>query len=93
MAMDEHGRAPNPRYLDGAKLRRLRLEAGLDQAALADKAGTSQTQISHHELGDWGCHMKQLAKYAKALGVKPKALMLDSALNPAQAGEAAATAA
>jgi transcriptional regulator with XRE-family HTH domain len=88
--MDGHERSPNPRYLDGDKLRRARIAAGMDQATLADKAGTKQNQIAHHEAKNWGCHMRQLVKYAEALGVEPKALMLDEVLEPADAAESRA---
>lgn len=81
--MDEHGKRPNPRYLDGDKLRAARIAAALDQAGLAEKAGVERSSVAHHEAGDWGCHMRQLKRYADALGVKPQALMLDSALRPA----------
>jgi DNA-binding XRE family transcriptional regulator len=83
--MDEHGKRPNPRYLDGDKLRSARIAAALDQSELGAKVGVDRSSIAHHEAGDWGCHMSQLRRYADALGVEPQALMLDSALQPATA--------
>lgn len=80
-----------PRYLDKTKLKAARLKAGLDQATAAAKAGTTRSQLSHHEAGTTGCHMPQLVRYAFAYDCKPVDLMLDSALTPA--GTPAATAA
>jgi transcriptional regulator with XRE-family HTH domain len=79
--MDGHQKSPRIRYLDGDKLRRYRIENGMDQAALAVKAGTTQNQLAHHEAKDWGCHMQQLVRYAKALDRKPADLMLDGVLS------------
>jgi DNA-binding XRE family transcriptional regulator len=87
--MDEHGKRPNPRYLDGDKLRAARIAAALDQSELAAMVGIDRSSVAHHEAGDWGCHMRQLKAYAQATGVKPQALMLDSALRPANRAKTA----
>jgi transcriptional regulator with XRE-family HTH domain len=77
------------RYLDKAALLRKRLEAGLEQAQLAEACGTSQAQVSNWERGTYGCRIGMLHKLAAALGCKPTDLMLnvpagDSAAAPEQ---------
>jgi DNA-binding XRE family transcriptional regulator len=90
--MDEHGKQPNPRYLDGDKLRAARIAAALEPAELAALVGIDRNHVYHHERGSFGCHMRLLRRYAEALGIEPKDLMLDSALAGPQAGKAAAPA-
>ena len=69
-------RSVQPRYLDGAALRKKRLEAGLDQAQLAEMCGTDRPAITHYERGDYGCRIGMLHKLAKSLGCDPSELML-----------------
>jgi predicted transcriptional regulator len=54
----------------------------MGQAELAAKAGTTQTQITHYENGDWGCHLPRLRDLAEALNRKPADLMHADALAP-----------
>jgi transcriptional regulator with XRE-family HTH domain len=61
--------------VDTEKLRRLRREAALSQAELADRAGTTQETISRLECGHHAARGLTLRKLAEALGVEPKELM------------------
>lgn len=88
--MTEPKRAVRPRYLDGAALRRKRLEVGLEQAELAERCGTTQKVLTHWERGDWGCRIGMLHKLAAALGCPPAELMLkDAATGGGENGAAA----
>lgn len=53
----------------GEKLRRLRTESGLSQAALAKKAGLSQKAISFWELDQQEPNLTSLRKLCEALEV------------------------
>ena len=59
----------------GKTVVKLRTEKGLTQEALAKKAKLSWPFMSQIESGKRGVRMKTLEKLAKALGVKPGALM------------------
>lgn len=65
-----------PRYLSGDALRQARLDAGLEQAELAERVGATQGQISGWERGQTGCRIGMLHKLAAALGREPGDLML-----------------
>ena len=54
----------------GAKLREARKQAGLSQAALAQRVGTHQVYISLIERGSENPTLAACEKYAKALGQK-----------------------
>jgi DNA-binding XRE family transcriptional regulator len=55
----------------GLKIRRVRLEAGLTQAALAKRIGTQTSAISRIELADYdGNSVQTLSKIADALGMR-----------------------
>jgi transcriptional regulator with XRE-family HTH domain len=68
-------RSAQPRYLDGKSLRRMRLAAGLGQAALASKVGVGQSHVSNWELSYNGCGAEMLRKLADALGCETSDLM------------------
>ena len=72
-------KSAQPRYLDGKALRRKRLEAGLEQAQLAEIVGVNQSHVSNWETGYNGCRIGMLHKLAEALGCKPADLMRDEA--------------
>ncbi len=74
--MSEPKRAVQPRYLDGAALRRKRLEAFMEQAELARLCGTTQQTITNWERGAYGCRLPMIATLAGALGCEPRELML-----------------
>ena len=61
--------------VDTEKLRRLRREAALSQAELAERAGTTQETISRLERGHHAARGSTLRRLAAALGVEPKELM------------------
>lgn len=85
---DQRRRSARPRYLNGAALRRKRLEAGLGQAELAALCGTGRPAITHYERGDYGCQIGMLHKLAKAVGCDWSELMLPGALDDdGEAGE------
>jgi transcriptional regulator with XRE-family HTH domain len=69
-------KSAQPRYLDGKALRRKRVAAGLEQAALAEMCGAKQHQVSGWENEYNGCRLGMLHKLARALGCKPEELML-----------------
>ena len=66
-------------YLDGERLRRLRLERGLTQRELADKAGMSQSTIVLLERRGRSerFHPSTLRKLSGALGVDAAELLED----------------
>lgn len=59
----------------GKNVARLRKERGLSQEAFADHAGIHRTYISDVERGARNPTVEVVAKIAKALGVKPGALL------------------
>ena len=61
--------------VDMQKLRRLRREAALSQAELAECAGTSQETISRLECGHHAARGRTLRKLAEVLGVEVKELI------------------
>lgn len=59
-------------YADGVPtLARLRLEAGLSQAQLATRVGTSQSHVARIELGQVDPGTDLIARIAAALGASP----------------------
>lgn len=66
-------------YLDGEKLRRLRLERGLSQRELADKAGMSQSTIVLLERRGRSdrFHPSTVRKLSGALGIDAAELLKD----------------
>ncbi len=65
--------------IDGAKLRKLRLEAGLTQAALEHASGVSDSTISHIERGKHTVSpfARNIRALAGALGVEPQDLLME----------------
>jgi len=72
----------SPQEAFGFVLRRLRLQAGLSQEALALEAGLQRNYISLMELGRNQPTVTVIYKLAKALGIRPAKLiqMVDDAL-------------
>jgi transcriptional regulator with XRE-family HTH domain len=66
-------------YLDGERLRRLRLERGLSQRELADKAGMSQSTIVLLERRGRSerFHPSTVRKLSGALGIDASELLED----------------
>jgi transcriptional regulator with XRE-family HTH domain len=66
-------------YLDGERLRRLRLERGLSQRELADKAGMSQSTIVllERRRRSERFHPSTVRKLSGALGVNASELLED----------------
>lgn len=60
--------APIQRTQDPARIRRRRIEAGLNRKALAEKAGISPQHMSLIENGTAGASPRVLAQLAAALG-------------------------
>jgi transcriptional regulator with XRE-family HTH domain len=58
-----------------SKIRKLRMERGLTQAELADKAGLKQANVSAMESGNRTVGPKVAARLAKALKCKPEQLL------------------
>ncbi len=54
----------------GDELRRLRIDAGLTQAALAEKAGVSRRWVGSAEKGHVGGEIGNLMMVIRALGMK-----------------------
>lgn len=52
----------------GDLLRRVRLDAGLNQTELASRIGASQSQVSRWERGEDEPHVSELRKIAEATG-------------------------
>ena len=59
---------PHISPLDGASLRAARKAAGLSQAALAAKSGTSQGDVSKWERGEQGASPLTVLALAEAIG-------------------------
>lgn len=63
-------------------LRRYRLRAPLTIAALAERAGMSESGVQHLEAGRRKPRSQTVVRLAKALGVTPDQLRADLAENP-----------
>lgn len=59
----------------GQRVRKLRLERGFSQEALADAARLHRTHISLIERGERSVRLETVAALAVALGVQPSELM------------------
>lgn len=75
-------RAARIRYLDGGKLLRARTDAGLSQAALAERTGhgVSQSLISRWERRLHSTRIEAVHWLATGLGISPDDLMTDELL-------------
>jgi transcriptional regulator with XRE-family HTH domain len=64
-------------YLDGVKLKRLRVLKGFSQRALADAAGVAASTVNllEHRQRTEGFHPQTLVKLADALGVDSSELI------------------
>jgi transcriptional regulator with XRE-family HTH domain len=62
--------ADDVRFMVGRNVRRLRLAAGLTQAALAERMGVDRAYVSGLELGQRNPTVVTLWHITKALGVK-----------------------
>ena len=60
------------RHMVGRNVQRLRIAAGLSQAALAERMGVDRAYVSGLELGQRNPTIVTLWHTAKALGVKPR---------------------
>jgi transcriptional regulator with XRE-family HTH domain len=56
------------------KLKELRLDQGLSQRQLAERAGVSNTTVANIEQHKSGAHPGTMYKLAAALGVEPREL-------------------
>lgn len=67
----------SPAILDPAKLRRRRIEAGLNQIDLAERTGLHRSHIGFLEKGRRGTTARTLSSLAEALGCRIADLMPD----------------
>jgi predicted transcriptional regulator len=65
-----------PQFEIAAELLRARLRAGLSQAELAGRMGTSQSAVARLESGDTLPSTKTLLRYAQATGSKVRVKLL-----------------
>lgn len=63
--------------LFGARVRELRLAAGLSQEKLAANAGMHRTYLSGVERGERNISLRNIARLARALDVSPAELLED----------------
>lgn len=63
------------RHLFGANVRRLRVQAGLSQEAVAARVGVDRAHVSSMERGQQNVTLLTLWHTAQALGVKPADLL------------------
>lgn len=69
MSSQDRPRRPENPETFGARLSRLREDAGLSQSALARRIGVSQSAVSQMEAGDRSPSYGMLVQLAEALGV------------------------
>lgn len=69
------GRPINGRAILAANIRRLRLDRGLSQEALADRAGIHRTYLGSVERGERNIAIDNICRIAWALGVEPGVLL------------------
>ncbi len=67
----------NDRARFGERVRKLRLERGLTQEALAARAGLHSTYVGGIERGERNVGFDNIVKLARALGEHPAALFSD----------------
>lgn len=75
VATDKNGDAARRAF--GRRVRALRLEAGISQEALAERAGLHRTYVSSVERGQRNVGLDNIRKLAAALGVSPAQLFDD----------------
>jgi transcriptional regulator with XRE-family HTH domain len=68
----------------GAVVRRLRLQARMTQAALAERLGMARTSISNLEAGSQNLSIGALPTLAAALGIPPDVLVAEALHSSAQ---------
>ena len=76
----------NPEF--GARLAKIRKEAGISQVQLAEMLGTTQSHISRYEKGQRRMHDELLADVAKILGVTPNDILGVGPCKPIKPDEA-----
>lgn len=67
--------AQDPKITFGAKLKQLRLAAGLSQEELASRAGIDRTYVSSCERGRRNISLETICRLAAALDVAPAAML------------------
>jgi transcriptional regulator with XRE-family HTH domain len=73
-------RRPNVKAQFGKRLRGLRLDAGLSQEQLADKAALDRSYVGGVERGERNISLENICKLSTALGCTPSRLLDFSAL-------------
>jgi transcriptional regulator with XRE-family HTH domain len=71
----------------GRRIRDLRADAGLSQAALAMSAGLDRAFVGAVERGDKSIGLTALSKLSRALGVEPWELLRPAQANPSKEDE------
>jgi transcriptional regulator with XRE-family HTH domain len=69
----------NPNEVLGAKIKRLRQEAGITQVVLSQRTGLFRTHLSRIECGIANPTLGAIVSIANALNVDPQALLSDGA--------------
>ncbi len=77
MTGGQQGRGASQRWLNGAKIAKLRRQSGLTQTQFAELVEVSKQSMSDIERGRWGTSPARAKRIAEALGITVADISLD----------------